>query len=41
MKINNIDLNTLSDSQLKQLCLKYQIVQQAELQTKLKMQQPD
>jgi hypothetical protein len=33
MKINNIDLNTLSDSQLKQLCLKYQIMTQTELQT--------
>ena len=31
VKLNNIDLSNLSEQQLKQLCIKYQIVPQSEL----------
>ena len=32
LKLNGIDLTTLSDMQLKQLCLKYQIITTSEVQ---------
>ena len=38
LKLNGIDLNTLSDLQLKQLCLKYQIATTFEVQTFTKQQ---
>ena len=36
MKINNIDLNTLNEQQLKQLCIKYNIMTISELQAATK-----
>jgi hypothetical protein len=33
MKLNNIDISSLSDDDLKRMCIKYQIIQHSELQT--------